>query len=102
MADLILARRPTSYRRRNLWPFCPVRVKSGGFNRRLSGSLPKDVRRCEPLFGAMPFKAQQEAIQPATDSGRKVVLATSIAETSLTIEDIRVVVDGGSGPTSAV
>ena len=47
-----------------------------------------------PLFGAMEFAAQRAAIAPAP-SGRKVVLATSIAETSLTIEDIRAVVDGG-------
>lgn len=46
------------------------------------------------LYGALDFKIQRKAIQPAK-SGRKVVLATSIAETSLTIEDIRVVVDGG-------
>ncbi|WP_300580528.1 ATP-dependent helicase HrpB [Marivita sp.] len=59
----------------------------------LEGRLPKDFA-IRPLFGAMPFKAQQDAIRPET-AGRKVVLATSIAETSLTIEDIRVVVDGG-------
>jgi ATP-dependent helicase HrpB len=59
----------------------------------LEGRLPKACV-VRPLFGAMPFKAQQAAIQPETN-GRKVVLATSIAETSLTIEDIRVVVDGG-------
>ncbi|MGC1496808.1 MAG: ATP-dependent helicase HrpB [Sulfitobacter sp.] len=47
-----------------------------------------------PLFGAMDFKAQRAAIAPIK-SGRKVVLATSIAETSLTIEGIRIVVDGG-------
>ncbi|PSL18139.1 ATP-dependent helicase HrpB [Shimia abyssi] len=47
-----------------------------------------------PLFGAMPFKDQQAAIRPAPN-GRKVVLATSIAETSLTIQDVRVVVDAG-------
>lgn len=47
-----------------------------------------------PLFGAMELAAQRAAIRPET-SGRKLVLATSIAETSLTIEDIRVVVDGG-------
>lgn len=47
-----------------------------------------------PLFGAMPFKDQQAAIRPAK-TGRKVVLATSIAETSLTIQDVRVVVDAG-------
>ncbi|TMM51665.1 ATP-dependent helicase HrpB [Sulfitobacter sabulilitoris] len=55
--------------------------------------LPDDVT-LHPLFGAMEFKAQQAAIAPAR-TGRKVVLATSIAETSLTIEGIRVVVDGG-------
>lgn len=59
----------------------------------LDGRLPKYCH-IRPLFGAMPFKAQQEAIHPEPH-GRKVVLATSIAETSLTIEDIRVVVDGG-------
>lgn len=49
-----------------------------------------------PLFGAMDFAAQRAAIAPVTQPGtRKIVLATSIAETSLTIEDIRVVVDAG-------
>lgn len=47
-----------------------------------------------PLFGAMDFKAQRAAIAPVR-SGRKVVLATSIAETSLTIEGITIVVDAG-------
>jgi ATP-dependent helicase HrpB len=46
-----------------------------------------------PLFGAMDFAAQRAALAPV--SGRKVVLATSIAETSLTLPDIRVVVDAG-------
>ncbi len=48
-----------------------------------------------PLFGDLPFRQQQDAILPRTDGRRKVVLATSIAETSLTIEGIRVVIDGG-------
>jgi len=59
----------------------------------LAKALPPEVR-LHLLFGAMDFKAQRAAIAPA-ENGRKVVLATSIAETSLTIEDIRVVVDGG-------
>ena len=59
----------------------------------LSAQLPKDVH-LHTLFGAMDFKAQRAAIAPAT-SGRKLVLATAIAETSLTISDIRVVVDAG-------
>ncbi len=59
----------------------------------LTRRLPKDCV-IRPLFGSMPFAEQRKAIAP-TDSGRKVVLATSIAETSLTIPDIRVVVDMG-------
>ena len=55
--------------------------------------LPGDCT-IRPLFGAMPFKEQRAAIEPAK-TGRKVVLATSIAETSLTIQDVRVVIDGG-------
>ncbi len=47
----------------------------------------------QPLFGAMDFAAQRAALAPV--AGRKVVLATSIAETSLTLPDIRVVVDSG-------
>ncbi len=55
--------------------------------------LPSDCH-VHTLFGAMDFKAQRAAIQPA-EQGRKIVLATSIAETSLTIQDIRIVVDAG-------
>ena len=47
-----------------------------------------------PLFGALSAAEQRAAIAPASGP-RKVVMATSIAETSLTIEDVRVVVDGG-------
>ena len=46
-----------------------------------------------PLYGAMDFAAQRAALAPV--AGRKVVLATAIAETSLTLPDIRVVVDAG-------
>ncbi|WP_370512552.1 ATP-dependent helicase HrpB [Dickeya sp. ws52] len=48
-----------------------------------------------PLYGALTLAEQQKAILPAAAGRRKVVLATNIAETSLTIEGIRVVVDGG-------
>ncbi len=47
-----------------------------------------------PLYGDLPQQAQDEALRPQPGR-RKVVLATSIAETSLTIEGIRIVVDGG-------
>jgi ATP-dependent helicase HrpB len=48
-----------------------------------------------PLFGALDAAAQDRAIAPAPRGHRKVVLATSIAETSLTIEGVRIVVDSG-------
>ncbi|PIE14191.1 MAG: ATP-dependent helicase HrpB [Rhodobacterales bacterium] len=59
----------------------------------LQGRVPANVSLFD-LFGNLPFKDQQKAIQPI-ENGRKVVLSTSIAETSLTIRDVRVVVDAG-------
>lgn len=47
------------------------------------------------LFGAMDKADQDRALEPAPAGRRKVVLATSVAETSLTIEGVRVVIDGG-------
>ena len=49
-----------------------------------------DIR---PLYGALPFAQQRAALAPA--SHRRIVLATSIAETSLTIPGVRIVIDGG-------
>jgi ATP-dependent helicase HrpB len=56
--------------------------------------LPAD---CEvlPLYGALPPEAQDKALRPMQEGKRKAVLATTIAETSLTIEGVRLVVDGG-------
>lgn len=48
-----------------------------------------------PLFGQLTFAEQQQAISPTEQGKRKVVLATNIAETSLTIEGIRIVIDSG-------
>ncbi len=48
-----------------------------------------------PLFGALEGDAQDRAIAPPAPGRRKVVLATSIAETSLTIEGVRIVIDSG-------
>ncbi|EGR2770092.1 TPA: ATP-dependent helicase HrpB [Vibrio parahaemolyticus] len=56
--------------------------------------LPDDVEVCS-LYGQLSFTEQQKAISPAEKGKRKVVLATNIAETSLTIEGIRLVVDSG-------
>ena len=51
--------------------------------------------RVLPLYGELESAAQDAALSPAPAGQRKIVLATSIAETSLTIEGIRVVVDSG-------
>ncbi|HTO73693.1 MAG TPA: ATP-dependent helicase HrpB, partial [Gemmatimonadales bacterium] len=48
-----------------------------------------------PLYGQLTGDAQDRALEPATAGRRKVVLATSIAETSLTIEGVTTVIDGG-------
>ncbi len=48
-----------------------------------------------PLYGSLDLAAQRRAIAPAPPGSRKVVLTTAIAETSLTIDDIRIVVDAG-------
>lgn len=58
----------------------------------LSGLIAPDTDLC-PLYGALPLAEQRKAILPAAAGRRKVVLATNIAETSLTIEGIRLVVD---------
>jgi ATP-dependent helicase HrpB len=48
-----------------------------------------------PLYGALDQKEQDRAVSPSPPGRRKIVLATSIAETSLTIEGVRVVIDSG-------
>jgi ATP-dependent helicase HrpB len=58
------------------------------------GDLDRSVR-VMPLYGELDGPDQDAALAPSAPGGRKVVLATSIAETSLTIEGIRVVVDSG-------
>ena len=67
--------------------------------RRTAGLLEEGVRDpavdIAPLFGAMDQREQDLAVQPAAPGRRKIVLATSIAETSLTIEGVRVVIDSG-------
>jgi len=61
---------------------------------RLAGRLPADTDLA-PLHGQLTPAEQDRAIQPAPTGRRKVVLATSIAETSLTIEGVRIVIDSG-------
>ncbi len=57
-------------------------------------SLPRGTR-VQPLYGELPLDEQDAAIRPAAPGERKIVLATNIAETSLTIEGVRIVIDAG-------
>ncbi|MCF0175653.1 MAG: ATP-dependent helicase HrpB [Bacteroidales bacterium] len=61
----------------------------------LQGSLEDEVTDICPLYGMLPFEEQRRALVPSPEGRRKIVLATPIAETSLTIEGIRTVVDSG-------
>ncbi|MEO3997692.1 ATP-dependent helicase HrpB [Mesorhizobium sp. CAU 1732] len=60
----------------------------------LTGRLPADVD-VTPLYGGLDGRAQDAAIKPPPAGRRKIVLATAIAETSITIDGVRVVIDSG-------
>ena len=73
--------------------FLPGEGEIRSAQRHLDGLSPDHV--VVPLYGSLAFEAQKAAITPPPPGVRRIVLATSIAETSLTIPDIRVVVDSG-------
>ena len=74
--------------------FLPGQAEINRVAKRLSTSVSQDVD-ITPLYGRLTPEQQDLAIAPAKDGRRKIVLATSIAQTSLTIEGIRIVVDSG-------
>ena len=75
--------------------FLPGAAEIGRVQRALEGPGLAPGLRVLPLYGDLTGAAQDAALAPAAPGQRKIVLATSIAETSLTIEGIRVVVDSG-------
>lgn len=72
--------------------FLPGEKEIRALEQRLSESIPSGTR-ISPLYGSLARDEQLDAILPCSE--RKIVLATNIAETSLTIEGIRIVVDSG-------
>lgn len=74
--------------------FLPGQAEIGRTQERLSGRVPPDVD-VVPLYGQLSPSEQDKAIEAAPVGRRKVVLSTSIAETSLTIEGVRIVIDSG-------
>jgi ATP-dependent helicase HrpB len=75
--------------------FLPGAAEIGRVQRALIAAGPAHGVDILPLYGDLAGAAQDAALAPAAPGRRKVVLATTIAETSLTIEGIRVVVDAG-------
>lgn len=94
MADAIerALRRDTG----SILAFLPGQGEIRRTEERLRERLDRDAAIIAPLYGALDREAQDAAIEPAPPGKRKVVLATSIAETSLTIEGVRVVIDCGT------
>jgi ATP-dependent helicase HrpB len=74
--------------------FLPGQAEISHTAERLANAVPANVD-IAPLHGQLDAVEQDRAISPAPAGRRKIVLATSIAETSLTIEGIRIVVDSG-------
>ncbi|KMM81939.1 ATP-dependent helicase HrpB [Pseudomonas deceptionensis] len=80
----------------SLLVFLPGQAEIRRVNQQLADALGSrsDILLC-PLHGELDLAAQRAAIEPAPVGLRKVVLATNIAETSLTIDGVRVVIDAG-------
>lgn len=74
--------------------YAEIRRTAAALQARLSGAGVQDVE-IAALHGSMPPGEQDRALAPAANGGRKVVLATPVAESSLTVEGVRIVVDSG-------
>ena len=81
--------------RGSLLVFLPGQGEIKRVEERLAATIAEPDIIIAPLYGAMDISAQDRAVEPARPGKRKIVLATSIAETSLTIEGVRVVIDSG-------
>ncbi|MFY9992412.1 MAG: ATP-dependent helicase HrpB [Rhodoplanes sp.] len=93
VADAVL--RALSAEPGSLLVFLPGAAEIRRVERLLGDSLRDPATDVVALYGALDAEQQDRAIAPAPVGRRKVVLATSIAETSLTIEGVRVVIDSG-------
>lgn len=90
-----IIRRSLSQDQGSLLVFLPGMAEIRRVERKLLDAQLGPAIRIAPLHGDLPQAAQDAAIAPAAPGTRKIVLATSIAETSLTIDGVRVVIDAG-------
>jgi ATP-dependent helicase HrpB len=83
----------------DLLVFLPGMAEIRSVERRLHALLEKGKQpaavRIHPLHGSLPASSQDRALAPAPPGERKIVLSTSVAETSLTVEGVTVVIDSG-------
>ena len=93
MTDAIL--KAVRAERGSILAFLPGQGEIRRVKERLNDRMSDPAITIAPLYGAMEMAAQNRAVAPAVKGTRKIVLATAIAETSLTIDGVRVVVDSG-------
>lgn len=78
--------------------FLPGQAEISRVAKELNDKIPSEAKhlvQIESLYGGLPLAEQRKAIEPPAEGVRKIVLSTNLAETSLTIEGIEVVVDAG-------
>jgi ATP-dependent helicase HrpB len=93
MADAIL--KALASESGSILAFLPGQGEIRRVEQKLADRLTDKSIEIASLYGGLPFSAQDRAVQPVPAGRRKVVLATAIAETSLTIQGVRVVIDCG-------
>jgi ATP-dependent helicase HrpB len=93
MADAVLRALRAEFG--SILAFLPGQGEIRRVEQRLNERMSDPTIVLAPLYGAIDMKAQDLALEPSPKGQRKVVLATSIAETSITIVGVRVVIDSG-------
>lgn len=78
----------------NLLAFLPGQAEIRRLHGVLQDSLPVDIEICD-LHGQLPLAQQQEVLRMPASQRRRVILATAIAESSITVPGVRIVVDAG-------
>lgn len=78
----------------NVLVFLPGQAEIRRLQRTLQERLPADID-VQPLHGQLPLSQQQSVLRPNSDGQRRVILSTAVAESSLTVPGVRVVIDAG-------
>jgi ATP-dependent helicase HrpB len=79
----------------DLLVFLPGQREIAQAHKVLAGALGEDRQELLPLHGDLPVEEQTRVLQPAPDGRRRIVLATNVAESSVTLPGVRVVIDSG-------